>query len=264
MLRERIITGMIAIPIITAIIFYSPLLLSVLAWIIVILAMREYYLMVKLPIKFDFIIFTVFSFILCSFALMNTFKYFNIIFLSLLAVIGAIWVLYYNKINKKYFLLASLGNIYITYFFLHLIFLRNIEGLGAKYVFFIFLLVWVTDTSAYFIGVNFGKHKLAPGISPKKTKEGAVAGIIGAVLVTLLAKMTFIPTLALPQCFLIGIIFSIVAQTGDLFESALKRKAGIKDSGNLLPGHGGVLDRFDSLFFTIPIFYYYVKLVLEK
>lgn len=264
MLRERIITGIIAIPIITAIIFYSPILLSVFTLLVVIFAIREYYAMEKLPKKIDFIVITGFSFLLCFLALKDYLLSFNIFFLLLLAVLRATWIVYYNKINNKEFLLTCLGNIYITYFFLHLIFIRNIPELGAKYVFFIFLLVWATDTSAYFIGKKFGKNKLAPSISPKKTREGAIAGMAGAVLMTLLARLIFIPTFTLPQCFIIGIIFSTIAQAGDLFESTLKRKAGIKDSGNLIPGHGGVLDRFDSLFFTIPVFYYYIKLVIEK
>ncbi|MFH1288284.1 MAG: phosphatidate cytidylyltransferase [bacterium] len=261
MQRKRIITGIIAIPIITAIIFYSPIMLSIFTWTVITFAMGEYYNMEKLPIKIDFTIFAGFSLILCFLALKNNFPLFNIIFIMLLVTL---WVLHCKKINSKHFLLISIGNIYITYSFSHLLFLRNIPELGARYVFFIFLLVWITDTSAYFIGTNYGKHKLAPNISPKKTKEGTIAGIIGAVLVTLLAKFTFIPALTLPRCFIIGITFSMVAQIGDLFESALKRKANLKDSGNLIPGHGGVLDRFDSLLFTIPSWYYYVKLVLER
>ncbi|MEW6087812.1 MAG: phosphatidate cytidylyltransferase [bacterium] len=264
MLRERVITGIIAIPVLTSVIFYSPALLAIFTCAVITIAMKEYYNMEKLPLKIDFKIFAGFSFILCYFALKNNFLFFNIFFIVLLASSGIIRVLHREKTNNNYFLLTSFGNIYITYFFAHLLFLRNIPGLGAKYVFFIFLLVWITDTAAYFIGVNYGKHKLAPAISPNKTIEGAVAGITGAVLITLLARPAFVPAFTIIQCFIIGIIFSVIAQMGDLFESALKRKAGIKDSGNLIPGHGGVLDRFDSLFFTIPGFYYYVKLVLER
>lgn len=245
--RERIITGIIAIPIITAMIFYSPIMLSIFTWTVIIFAMGEYYNIKKLPVKTDFAIFAGFSLVLCFLAFKNNFLLFNVVFIALLIVSRVIT-----------------GNIYITYFFSHLIFLRNIPEFGARYAFFIFLLVWTVDTSSYIIGTNYGRHKLAPNISPHKTIEGAIAGITGAVLVTLLAKFTFIPTLTLPQCFIIGIIFSIVAQTGDLFESSLKRRANLKDSGNLIPGHGGVLDRFDSLLFTIPCWYYYVKLVLEK
>ncbi len=123
----------------------------------------------------------------------------------------------------------------------------------SPWIFFIpLILCWIADSMAYFVGSAFGKHKLAPAISPAKSWEGFIAGIAGAV-----AGAVFAGTIGagLPVFLMIatGITGGIAAVTGDLFESALKRDAGIKDSGSILPGHGGVLDRFDSILAVVPV-----------
>lgn len=115
---------------------------------------------------------------------------------------------------------------------------------GLDLLVWIFIVTWSTDIGAYFAGRNFGKHKLAPTISPKKTIEGLIGGVIAAALLGgawVMARGLPLPLLAFAP------VFAIAAQGGDLFESALKRKAGVKDSSNLLPGHGGVMDRLDGL-----------------
>lgn len=116
-------------------------------------------------------------------------------------------------------------------------------------------IVWSTDIGAYMIGRQIGKHKLAPSVSPNKTVEGAIGGIVCAVIVTALYMWKFsayFPYSPLVM-ILLAIVFSIAGQFGDLVESAYKRHYGVKDSGNILPGHGGILDRFDSLLFVFPI-----------
>jgi phosphatidate cytidylyltransferase len=119
------------------------------------------------------------------------------------------------------------------------------------------VLIWATDSGAYFVGRKFGKHKLAPVISPKKTREGAVGAVLIAILIALLFKWIAGPELELTWPVLIGIslIISVFGQIGDLVESAIKRHYKIKDSGTILPGHGGMLDRFDSLIFVLPLLY---------
>jgi len=139
---------------------------------------------------------------------------------------------------------------------------------GPALLAFPFALTWLSDTCAYFGGRRFGKHKLIPAVSPGKTVEGAVAGVIGTVLTgALYAHFVFDAWLGIPVGVgagaLIGLIVSPVAQLGDLAESLLKREAGVKDSGTLLPGHGGVLDRFDSLFFSIPVTYWLLVLFMR-
>jgi len=120
-----------------------------------------------------------------------------------------------------------------------------------KLILYILSIIWVHDILAYFVGKNFGKTKMMPSISPKKTIEGFLGGVAGAILMSLLIG-TFDNTFSLRNWLSIGLVVSIFASSGDLFESWLKRMAGVKDSGRILPGHGGVLDRFDAFFFTVP------------
>lgn len=152
------------------------------------------------------------------------------------------------------------GSAYIGWMLSHLILLRGFEC-GIALIFFVFLVTWVSDTAAYYVGSSFGTHKLAPQISPGKTIEGSVGGLVGSVMMVVIAKFGFMPWLDLEDCLIVGLLLGSVGQAGDLFESRLKRYAGVKDSGTILPGHGGLLDRVDSLIFTVPVFYYYVMLI---
>ena len=138
-------------------------------------------------------------------------------------------------------------------------YIRNMEK-GNLLVWLPFIVSWLTDTFAYFSGRFFGKTKLCEKISPKKTVEGAIGGVIGAVAGCVVFGI--VADTALPMFFLVpfGMSGSVLSQMGDLFASCIKREYGIKDFGNIMPGHGGVLDRFDSLLLTIP--YTYILLSL--
>jgi phosphatidate cytidylyltransferase len=131
-----------------------------------------------------------------------------------------------------------------------------------KLVLMTFLIPWLTDTGAYFVGSAIGKHKLAPTISPNKSWEGAIGGLIIGVLVVLLYN-SLILHYPLWIVLIIGLVCSIVGQLGDLMESWLKRWVGVKDSGNTIPGHGGILDRFDSMLLVAPVAYY-ILLIYTK
>jgi phosphatidate cytidylyltransferase len=138
---------------------------------------------------------------------------------------------------------------------------------GAALIAFPITLAWMGDTFAFFVGRAWGRHKLIPAVSPGKTVEGAIAGFVGTVLVgAIYAGLIFTQWLAMPISplagALAGVIVAPAAQVGDLAESLLKREAGVKDSGHFFPGHGGVLDRFDSLFFAIPVGYFYFTVLL--
>jgi phosphatidate cytidylyltransferase len=140
----------------------------------------------------------------------------------------------------------------------YLIGLRKLGGeLGGDLIFFLFLVVWGGDSAAYYIGSLTGRHPLAPRISPKKTIEGAVAGVLGSLLAALLARAWFFPELRREDCWILGALLAVAGIIGDLVESMWKRGAGLKDSATLVPGHGGILDRCDSLLFGGPILYYY-------
>jgi len=139
---------------------------------------------------------------------------------------------------------------------------------GSALLAFPLAVTWINDTLAYFGGRAFGRHKLIPKVSPGKTVEGAVFGLLGGVLAAVLWSEFVLSALgievAIAAVLVAGIVLSVAAQLGDLAESLLKRDAGVKDSGTLLPGHGGVLDRFDALYFTIPIAYVFFVLVFGR
>ena len=136
----------------------------------------------------------------------------------------------------------------------------NLET-GCALVWVLFICTWASDTFAYFVGSLFGSNKLAPRISPNKTVEGFLGSIVGTTAAAIIVG-SLVFSFPLLQMIEAGILLSIAATLGDLVESVIKRFARIKDSGFLIPGHGGVLDRFDSIFFTAPIFYYFAVLML--
>lgn len=174
------------------------------------------------------------------------------LFMGLVLILLIVTVFSKNRVNidQATFILFSV--LYVGYGFEYLVALRH-EGLVL--VLFIQIMIWTTDTGAYFVGKQFGKRKLAPSISPNKTVEGLIGGTLLALL------SSFIYRLVVGQSFLgnithliiITIVISIFGQLGDLAESALKRYYDVKDSGRILPGHGGILDRFDSLIFVLPL-----------
>ena len=122
----------------------------------------------------------------------------------------------------------------------------------------LFVLIWVTDTGAYYTGRSIGKHKFAPSISPNKTWEGTLGGFFAAVLAAGAFKLFLLPFFGWTDVLVLAFLGGFWGQLGDLLESAVKRTAEVKDSGNLLPGHGGVMDRFDSLIFTAPAYWLYL------
>lgn len=152
---------------------------------------------------------------------------------------------------------AVLAFIYIPFLLMHLVMLRQTQ-FGVQWLMLLMLIVMTNDSAAYYTGSTFGKNRLYPLVSPKKSIEGALGGLIGSICGTLLAKFTFFPQLALADALVTAVVIGALGQTGDLFESMLKRSFGVKDSGTIFPGHGGVLDRLDSILFAAPALYYYV------
>jgi len=205
---------------------------------------------------------------------------------KLTTLVGAIWLISlliggaeWRLAVLVFWLLIGLGRLALTYpktslseasfnllavlysvvLLSHLYLLRQLPN-GLEWTFLTIFLVWSTDVGAYLIGRQFGRHLLAPQVSPKKTVEGSLGGLLfGLVVATVLWRIVG----GGPWIMYIGlsVIIGVSAQIGDLFESALKRSAGVKDSGKLIPGHGGILDRFDSLIFALPLVYYGVLLL---
>ena len=151
------------------------------------------------------------------------------------------------------------GIIYLGWLLSPLVALRDLDG-GRNWVFFALFTIFASDTTAFFIGRAWGKHHLAPHISPAKTWEGAIGGVFGAIIVSLLFTLPtpFSVQLNYGEAIFLGLAVSVFGQLGDLAESLFKRNMGVKESGKLLPGHGGALDRIDSVIFASVVVYYYV------
>ena len=151
------------------------------------------------------------------------------------------------------------GVVYVAVMLSFILLTRNLEN-GKFIVWLIFLCSWGCDTCAYCVGMLIGKHKMAPVLSPKKSIEGAVGGVAGAALLGVIyGAVTHGPVIEYAVICGVGALISMV---GDLAASAIKRNQGIKDYGKLIPGHGGILDRFDSVIFTSPVIFYLAKIIL--
>ena len=155
-----------------------------------------------------------------------------------------------------------LGVLYIPLLMAHFILIRRTQS-GVLWIFFILVLAFAGDIAAYYIGRRFGKRKLLPEVSPGKTVEGTIGLVAGSIAGCLLFKLFLFPMLPVAHAAVLGLVGSVVGQLGDLSESALKRTAGVKDSGTMLPGHGGILDRLDCLMFITPFVYYYQGYVIR-
>jgi phosphatidate cytidylyltransferase len=149
------------------------------------------------------------------------------------------------------------GMLYVGLTLSYLVLIRLMPE-GEFLLIFLLLVTWAADTGAYYVGTLYGRRLLAPSISPKKTFEGLVGGFIGATIIAFIARWTFMPAFSSLETVVLALFLTVAGLWGDLVESAIKRSVGVKDSGGLLPGHGGMLDRLDSLLFSAPAFYYYV------
>jgi len=172
--------------------------------------------------------------------------------------LAALFFLTYTVITKNRFTFDDVGFsiVAILYVGVGFYFLIETRERGLEYILFAMFLIWATDSGAYFIGKSYGKNKLWPEISPNKTIEGFFGGILSALIVGIIFQAVTNFTESYLHLVVITIFVSVFGQIGDLVESALKRHYDVKDSGTILPGHGGILDRFDSLLFVLPILYF--------
>jgi phosphatidate cytidylyltransferase len=155
-----------------------------------------------------------------------------------------------------------LGFMYVPLMMSYFILIRRLDQ-GVLWIFFLLVLAFSGDVTAYYIGKNFGKRKLLPLVSPNKTVEGTIGLFVGSTAGCILFQQIFFPALPLVHAATMGFFGSVLGQLGDLCESAMKRASGVKDSGGILPGHGGILDRLDCLIFIAPFVYYYYIFVIQ-
>lgn len=261
-MKTRILSGLIMVPLL-AVLYFGNYVLLLACFIIGVMAVREFYKGFEaMGIKPCY--YVAYAAVLGLYAI-NMFTkdyhwymvwFFGCVLLSLL-------YLFRIEERKLEDALATITGIFYIIFFSYHVLLVDQTGEYSILVWLVVLTAFGTDIMAYFAGVFLGKHKLCPKISPKKTIEGSVGGILGSVILCGLFSWIFIPGL-LVHCLIIGLLGGVVSQFGDLTASIFKRKMGIKDYGNLIPGHGGILDRFDSVLFTAPMVYYYIVLVLVQ
>jgi phosphatidate cytidylyltransferase len=160
--------------------------------------------------------------------------------------------------------------LYVPFLLSHLILLRTVEtplnpaalitGVSSGFAWIVFTLAttWLGDTCAYFTGRSFGKTPLAPRLSPKKTWEGSIGGFFGAIITAITVSALFGLPMSLPVTIALGALAGVLGPLGDLAESHIKRQLGVKDAGSILPGHGGMLDRIDSILFMVPVMFYII------
>lgn len=186
--------------------------------------------------------------------------------IAFLIVLMAVYVFTYPKYRSEHIMLAFFGLFYVAFMLSYVYQIRMLEQ-GAFLVWLVFLCSWGCDTCAYCVGVLIGKHKLAPVLSPKKSIEGAVGGVVGAALLGAIYAAVvnhFAPGAGaeVAQYAVICAVGGMISQVGDLAASAIKRNHDIKDYGKLIPGHGGILDRFDSVIITAPIIFYMATILM--
>jgi len=165
------------------------------------------------------------------------------------------WAVFATREMKLGFVSASGNLMGILYVGLPLAIMGLMQRRNPREVMLVLLAIWVADSAAYFTGKAWGKHKITPSISPNKSLEGYIAGLLGSAVTVLIFARFFLPDWSTAVAIILGLLLGLFSTLGDLFESVLKRGAGVKDSSALIPGHGGVLDRIDSLLFAYPTYY---------
>jgi phosphatidate cytidylyltransferase len=154
---------------------------------------------------------------------------------------------------------AFLGLFYVALLFAFQIGVR-LGSDGKEWLVFLYFVIWASDIGAYSIGIPFGKHRLYEKVSPKKSLEGFVGALAASAGMALLCRAWFLPPIGAGEVVAVALVLAVIGTIGDLAESLFKRAAGIKDSGSIIPGHGGILDRMDSMLFAAPVLYYYLRM----
>ncbi len=265
-LKQRMLTAVICLPLLLSLLFCPTPVIILVVMAAGLVGMHEYYQAIGLSEKkvlclmgyLATVVIPLGIYYLTDTALVLVYLYVVALFVLMLAS--------KNQVTFKDIALLAMGLIYIPYFLSHIIYIRDLE-LGNIYIWLVFVGAFMTDSCAYFVGCTLGGKKLCPTISPKKTVSGAIGGVVGCglsfILFGVVVNNFFADslqgnTLNLALLFLMGLVTSVVSQIGDLIASMLKRQCGIKDFGTLLPGHGGILDRCDSIIMVAPVIFLFL------
>jgi phosphatidate cytidylyltransferase len=257
MLKTRIITAVTGITILLGVLYLGGIYWKLLIGLLAFMALYEYFAMMRnkgynplvLP---AYLIAAVLLFRVTLAPFMS-----ELFFVSLFIMI-LVLIVKYPRFSFNELVLSFFGAFYCGYLFSFAIALGELSR-AFHYVLLVFILTWASDVGGYMFGRLWGKHKLTPLLSPGKTWEGAIGAIVLTISLALLYKqLVFIGNLGVAYMVFLGLLASVVAQIGDLLESAMKRYFGVKDSGNIIPGHGGVLDRFDSFMLLLPLVSYFL------
>ena len=272
MLKQRLITALWGIPLLVAIVWFGEPWFTILVAVWGILAVFEFYRLVTAakvsPLTYFGLVWTL-LFIVSRHPDLLAYleRYFDLnlltpLLLTSAVVLSLIWLLVRRQQEGAFagWAWTMAGILYVGWLLSYLVSLRGLED-GRNWLFLALFATFGSDTAAFFIGRALGRHRLAPRISPGKTWEGAIGGVLGAILVSLLfilpTPISLSSHINWGQAILLGLLVSVFGQLGDLVESLLKRNMGVKDSGKLIPGHGGILDRMDSIIFAGVVVYYY-------
>lgn len=282
MLRTRVISSIILIILLGIIAFSGNIILAVGVFALAVIGVHEFYDSVSnagyKPVRF-------LGYLLCTpilligfngsmnrigtyVELFKSINYFSFTLFIVVVLLFSTIIFLHDKYNIIDISLTMFGVLYVVFLFSFIVLTRNLEN-GLFFIWIIFLGAWSTDTTAYFAGRFFGKHKLLPAISPKKTVEGGIGGVIGCVAITVLYGLYLNSyhlayDIAITHLVILGLLNGVIGQIGDWAASAIKRYVKIKDYGSIMPGHGGILDRFDSILFIAPVVYFYISFIILK
>lgn len=264
---KRWITGLIALPLLSFLVYQGGIAFSILVSAAVVVGLWEYYRIIRKP-ALDPVCGIIFgwgyalglSIVWAAYA-MGPDLVLSLTALNLLGV--ALISMFYFKAEPmvlKVVFRQLQGIIYIPLLLSFLILIRAGDS-GMTWIFLLLAIIFAGDTGAYYVGSCWGKHKLAPAISPGKTVEGSVGGVAANLVVGAIGKIFFFPELSWVLSIAFFLAVGAAGQMGDLFESEMKRSSGIKDSSGILPGHGGILDRIDALLFASPVAYVFIRFI---
>jgi phosphatidate cytidylyltransferase len=260
-LKARLLTGLVGVPLLIAIIGWGdPWLFHGFFLLITVGALREYFAMGFPGRPRDQVIGIAFGLAVSSIVFFPQLTPGDMVLAPLLVLMLSIYLFLHGQIEERLARLAwtLLGSLYLGYLLPHWSSLFRLPH-GRAWVFFVLVVIMAGDISAYFVGRRFGTKKLAPEISPGKTVEGAIGYVLGSVSAGCLTGISLAVGLSWLELAMLSGLLSVLGQVGDLFESWIKRAFAVKDSGRLLPGHGGLLDRLDSLIFPAVFTTTYLK-----